>query len=168
MSNQPVATQPPRRPRHPLAGAIVVLVLVVLVALVALFATGALSLSNSGSKPQDTITAVDLGIVYQGSTSGYFGPVSNSYCPDSDPLQQCSVVVATGSVWVYNLNLVSTASLFTHRVTSITIQSPFTEESFTPGVPQSVSPGGSVLFTIDILTPSTAGSYAVSITVTTS
>lgn len=152
-------------------GAVVALVVavVVIVAVVGyLFASGTLSVSKSKSNSNVTITAVDLAIIYSGTTSGYFGPSSNSYCPNSNPVQNgCSVTVSSGSVWVYDLNLVSSATLFSHQVNSITIQQPFTIQSYTPSVPQTVSPGGSVLFTINIGIPSTAGSYAISLTVGT-
>jgi hypothetical protein len=136
----------------------VVVGVVVIIVIIAIAALASESASNAVK-----VTGINWTIDYAGTTSGYFGASPQNGCGNSCPLSG-----TTGGQFTDTLTLTSTAVLFDHQITSITVDSPFTLDSTSPSLPISVSPGGTATVTLTITAPSSGGSYVMTGTITTS
>ncbi len=139
----------PKKSRKKLIGVIVgvIIAIVIIIAIV-------------GSTQTVNVTAVDLTIVYNGLTSGYLGPTSNSLPGFTNN---------AGSSFSYSITFTSSALTLTHSITSIYTTTPgFSILSESPNLPYSFSPGSTFTVTINIQAPSTAYNGVLQITVETS
>jgi len=94
------------------------------------------------------LTDVDINIVYQGMTSGYLGSSTQSYTLD--------VYLAPGQIFYYTITFTSSAVLLNHQITSIVVTTPgFVLLGTSPQLPVTISPGGQVSITLEILVPNT-------------
>jgi len=106
------------------------------------------------------LTDVDINIVYQGITSGYLGSSTQSYTLDS--------YLAPGQIFYYTITFTSSAVLLNHQITSIVVTTPgFVLLGTSPQLPVTISPGGQVSITLEILVPNTNYVGPLSITVYT-
>lgn len=92
-----------------------------------------------------TVTGVNVQFVYNGTTSGYFGPTSQTGPGfNGNVFQQ----------FTYILTLTSSALLFSHSINAIAITtSDVNISSFSPTLPYSVSPGATVDININFNMP---------------
>ena len=96
--------------------------------------------------PQSVIS-INLEVNYLGTTSGYFGPSSQS-------ISDSGVTYDEGFKFTEAITLKSSAIVYDHNISSITTNTPgFSIISTSPVLPVDVSPGGSVTIGITILTP---------------
>ena len=102
---------------------------------------------------------MDISFDYTGTTSGYFGPTSQS--------SSLSYDTTTGQEFTETVTLTNSALLSSHSVTGISVASPFSLESISPSQFNPISPAGTVIYTLTITAPPTSGDYILSITVTT-
>ena len=94
------------------------------------------------------LTDVDVNIVYQGMTSGYLGSSTQSYTLDA--------YLAPGQIFYYTITFTSSAVLLNHQITSIAVTTPgFVLLGTSPQLPVTISPGGQVSITLEILVPNT-------------
>jgi len=94
------------------------------------------------------LTDVDINIVYQGMTSGYLGSSTQSYTLDA--------YLAPGQIFYYTITFTSSAVLLNHQITSIVVSTPgFVLLGTSPQLPVTISPGGQVSITLEILVPNT-------------
>ncbi len=106
------------------------------------------------------VSAVDLTIVYNGLTSGYLGPTSQSFS---------GFTASSGSTVSYSITLTSTALLLSHSIDSIyTSTSGFGLSNVSPNLPYTFSPGSSITITFNVQVPNTAYNGVLQITITTS
>jgi len=95
------------------------------------------------------LTDVDINIVYQGVTSGYLGSSTQSYTLDAN--------LAPGQIFYYTITFTSSAALLNHQITSIVVTTPgFVLLGTSPQLPVTISPGGQVSITLEILVPNTS------------
>lgn len=137
-------------------------ILGIVVAIIVIFAVVLIYESYQVSTTVD-VTAVDISIVYDGTTSGYLGPTSQS---------QSGFSSTTNSGVVDTITFTSSASFFTHEITSITLDSSsisygFTITQITPTLPTSFSPGSTVSISVTIDMPSSAYTGILGLVVTT-
>lgn len=98
--------------------------------------------------PTVTVTAVDVVINYQGSTSGYLGPSSQSLAGFS---------ASSDSTCAYTISINTSAILFTHNINSITVNTDgFSISSISPSLPYSFGPGSTITLTLIINLPSSS------------
>lgn len=99
--------------------------------------------------PTVSVTAVDVQINYQGSTSGYLGATSQSLS---------GFTISAGNQEAYTLTFQTSAILLQHSINSITVStSGFSVSSVSPTLPYSFSAGSTVSVTVTLNVPS--GSY---------
>ncbi len=88
------------------------------------------------------VTAVDLTIVYNGTTGGYLGPINQSL-PGFSAL--------SGNIFLYTFTLNSSGSS-SHTIYSITTSnSDFHIDSISPNLPYTFNPGSEIKITIKFL-----------------
>ena len=107
------------------------------------------------------LTDVDINIVYQGITSGYLGPSTQSYTLDA--------YLAPGQIFYYTITFTSSAVLLNHQITSIVVTTPgFVLLNTSPQLPVTISPGGQVSIQLKILVPNTNYGGPLTLTIYTS
>jgi len=114
-------------------------------------------------QPRYTIylTNVNIDIVYQGVTSGYLGPSTQSYTFDA--------YLVHGQIFYYTITFTSSAVLLNHQITSIVVTTPgFMLLNTSPQLPVTISPGGQVSITLEILVTNTNYLGPLTLTVYTS
>ena len=162
--NQPfapayIAAPAPPPPKKSKTGLYVVIaVVVIVVVIIAIAATAALV--NNAAASQVTVNGEDWTVNYNGATSGYFGPSPQSFTT--------TYTGTAGSTFTYTLDLTSSATFYTHSVTSVTVAAPFALSSESPTFPVSVTPGGNLVLTLTITMPSSGGSYVLNGAINTS
>ncbi|MEM3272292.1 MAG: zinc ribbon domain-containing protein [Metallosphaera sp.] len=135
---------------------IIGIAIVIVVIIIAVIAINDLNQSSSTV----TVTAVDLSVVYNGLTSGYLGPTSQSLN---------GFTISPGSSFSYSITFTSSAALLSHSINSIYTTTPgFSIISISPNLPYSFSPGSTFTITIIIQAPNTAYNGVLQLTVTTS
>jgi len=169
------APMPPTRPRPgsirrngKIIVAAVALVIVLVIAALAIDIGDNSSSDASGNNSDNrantignavSINGMDIFFDYTGTTSGYFGPTSQSSSSNYD--------TTTGQTFTETVTITNSALLSSHSVTGISVASPFTLESISPSQFNQISPAGTVIYTLTITAPPTSGDYILSITVTT-
>ncbi|MEM3192693.1 MAG: hypothetical protein QXJ62_06035 [Nitrososphaeria archaeon] len=94
---------------------------------------------------QQTVTAVNVNIEYDGITSGYFGNAEQSWS---------GFTYSPGEPITYTITFQSSAFLLDHNISSIQSgDSDFSISSINPNLPVTVVPGGSISITFTINTP---------------
>ncbi len=118
---------------------------------------------NNGSifsKPKVTVTAVNLEIKYEGATSGYLGPDSqslNGFTTDG------------GSTYTYSIYLKSSAILLKHEITEVLVNTPgFSVISVSPSLPYTFGPDSTFTITITLEVPSDSYTGTLDIVIITS
>lgn len=96
--------------------------------------------------PTVTVTAVDVQISYQGTTSGYLGATSQSLP---------GFTISSGNQESYTITFQTSALLFSHSINDITVSTHgFSVSSESPTLPYSFSAGSSVSVTVTLNVPS--------------
>lgn len=108
--------------------------------------------------PQSVI-AVNVDFNYLGTTSGYFGPSTQTFAGSN---------YDAGFTLIEDLELKSSASLFDHNISSIRTNTPgFSVISISPALPVSVSPGGTVTIVVTVQTAPSRYSGALDLIINT-
>jgi len=153
---------PPKKKSRKKLIAIIIAVVVIVIVIIAVIGA-VVSNNNSGivtPLPKVNVTAVDLSIVYNGLSSGYLGPTSQSLP---------GFTTVSGSSYSYTITFTSSAAILTHSITSIYTNTPgFSITSVSPTLPYSFSPGSTFTVTIIIQTPTSSYDGVLQITVETS
>ena len=151
---------PPPRKSHARAVVVIIIAVVVIILLVVFLAfSGVGGYLSAAPAPPVSIQGLNIQFSYTGTTNGYF---NNQYSTVS-----CPTSATPGSTINCQVNLYSSATIFSHDVDDFGASTPFTYESSTPPLPYSMSPGQSATFTVNVGIPSTTGTYTLTITVTT-
>lgn len=124
-----------------------------------------LVLLNVPPKPQGSVTAAQVRITGQGSTThgtSWFGPSVRNYSGEVDGYP---FAYPTGSTFNFSFQMVNT-DVHGHNVSQVTTSSPFHVASTNPILPYAVGAGDDFLLTIVLQTPSSAQTSSLNITIT--
>ncbi len=134
---------------------VVVGVVIIIVIIIAIFAIPSLTGSNSVN-----VTAVDMSVVYQGISSGYIGPTSQSIS---------GFTSTVGSGFSYSITFTSSALFLNHQITSIyTTTSGFSISSFSPNLPYTFSSGSTFTITVNFQMPTSSYNGVLQLVIDTS
>jgi hypothetical protein len=117
---------------------------------------------GSPASPVVTVVGVEWSVNYTGSAQGYFGTGEEQACGG------CPWHMPTGLVLPYWMNVTNGDRNSTHEITAVTVASPFVRGSVSPSLPISVRPLQTLKVYVNITFPSSAGTYEISGTLTTS